>query len=334
MVLQNDVSQMRTQGIDLKIRVQSVLKDIASQIDFTPDDKQLRQSEWLNTGKIGAVHIPGNLKSKRCVLKIQGTKPRVSEKFMISSFKKQNKSKIIRPPKLYKHLEWNEEKQYEALFLEEVVGECVITNRPVKEDQLNEFFDLYEEYRKNCFHSPWVEKPQQYSYRNILTNWRSAVQEHYNNDTFKSPEDEELIEEAVKQIERKLTLKDTEFMHGHFQPGDLIKTSKGEVVLFSNLFWSWRNPFYDATFAYHWWMLGMEHVENLTEEILEHERKKWLDKIYAISNANNRLLHLARLERAIASLMVDRFMMDRKKPWVSVIIEGIRREIQDLLKEL
>lgn len=333
---QNNVSQMRTQGIDLKIRKQEVLQDIISLTEFIPDEKQLRQSEWLTTGKVGAIHLPGVLEGKRTVLKIQGTKPSVSEAFMISSFNKQNKSKIIRPPKLYKHLDWNEDKQYEALFLEEVKGECVITGHPSQEVQLNEFFDLYKEYRANCLTSAWIEKPKQFSYRDIFANWREAIKDKFDIDRFKEEGDEKLISQGIEILEKTFTVDDLEFMHGHFQPGDLIKTQNGEVILFSNLFWSWRIPFYDAVFAYHWWTLGMEHAENLNEALWREEQKKWLQNIYALPNVKGRekQLILALLERVVAALTVDRFMMDQEKSSAELITKLKREELQSLLREL
>jgi hypothetical protein len=252
---QNDVSRMRTLGLDLKNRKEEVLQEIIRLTSFIPDKNQLRQSEWSTTGKVGAIHLPGTLAGKRTVLKIQGTKPRVSESFMIDSFAKQNKSEIIRPPKIYKHLDWDEKKQYEALFLEEVEGPYVIDGHPAKEEELNEFFSLYEEYRKNCFTTPWVERPQPFSYKDVLSHWREAVKHNFEVDKLKEQDDEELFEKGASIIEENLSVENSEFMHGHFQPGDLIKTQSGEIVLFSNLFWSWRNPFYDAIFAYHWWLL-------------------------------------------------------------------------------
>lgn len=343
-LVENDVTEMRLQGQDLKHRWHSIFKEIVEKTGFSPDYDLLRQSQWWKTGKVGAVHCPGLLlkdgQEARAVLKIQGTKPATSEALMIEAFAKQNKSKIIRPPQVLAHIPWNQDKQYEALILERVDGKCAITSPPAPNDELDQFFNLYHEYKTNCCTKPWVEKPKSYSFRERVKNWRAAVEEQAQNDLLRKIEDEELTERAIQLLERSLAANDLEFVHGHFQPGDLIVTTNGEVVLFSNLFWSWRMPFYDAVFAYHWWMLGMEHVPSgLTRQALEQERRHWFDKIFSlpevhVSSKTEHLVGLALLERAVPALMVDRFMLDPKKDSAKIITEGARQELRRLIDKL
>ncbi|MBI4058935.1 hypothetical protein HY404_01705 [Candidatus Microgenomates bacterium] len=328
----NDVTTMRTEGVDLAPRIWQLVDDIAAKTSFLPEREFLRQSAWWKTGKVGAVHLPGILlqdgKETRAILKIQGTKPPTSEATMITEFSRQNKSKIIRPPHIYAHLPWNEIRQYEAIIMEEVKGQ------PAKD--LDQFFNLYEEYRANCRNFPWVAKPQEYNYRERVSNWQAAVAEEVKRDHLGLSTDKELTEKAIKIIEDNTTVDDLEFVHGHFQPGDLIVTASGEAVLFSNLFWGWKNPFYDAVFGYHWRMLGMGGVENLTSEMLEAERQKWLSKIYNLAevkkhHGGKHLIDLALLERAVPALMVDRYMLDADKLQTPLIVEAARKELKRLV---
>lgn len=336
---QNDISAMRTTGSDLSSRWESILGKISIETGFVPDRELLRQSEWWKTGKIGAVHYPGiiviNGQKLRAVLKIQGTKPPTSEVEMIEKFAAQNQSKIIRPPKIYTHLPWNETDEYEAIIFEEASGKPVIADRLASDEQLTKYFKLYEEYRKNCLNSPWVEKPKFDGYKDRLHRWKEAVAVQRENDTLAQPEDENLAQKGTEILEHEITDRDLEFMHGHFQPGDLI-VSGSDVVLFSNLMWGWRQPFYDAVFGYHWAMLGMEHVEDFTAELLETERKRWLDKIFKLEavKGKEKLLNLALLERAIPALLVDRHLLDVTKPSAAIITEACRRELKRLISEL
>lgn len=340
---QSDVTEMRTQGIDLGPRWQSILEEIVSKTGFSPDRELLRKSEWWKTGKIGAVHCPGFIdeggEKLRTVLKIQGTKPPTSEAIMIEAFQRQNRSKLIRSPKVFVYLSWDEEKQYEAIIMEEVCGKPVMTHHPATDNELDTFFDLYEEYRGNCRGKPWVVRPESWSYKEQVKRWRAAVEHQAKDDPLRLSEDEDLAEQGIRIIEKNLSASDLEFVHGHFQPGDLIPDGKDRVVLFSNLFWSWRIPFYDAVFGYHWWMLGMEHADNLATEILGKERRRWVDKIFNLSeikeNSKNILLvNLALLERAVPALMVDRYMLDFTNPQTSLITENTRKELKRLIEEL
>lgn len=336
---QNDLSVMRAGGTDLSTRWEAIIQKVSAETRFVADRELLRQSEWWKTGKVGAVHVPGEFikdgQKLRAVLKIQGTKPPTSESVMIEKFSAQNRSKIIRPPKIYAHLPWGDKDEYEAIVLEEVDGKPVITDKPAPGDQLNRYFELYEEYRNNCLNSPWVEKPPFDGYTERLNRWKDAVIKQREEDTLGETEDEDLAREGTEILEHEITEKDLEFMHGHFQPGDLI-VSGNEVVLFSNLMWGWRQPFYDAVFGYHWAMLGMEHAESLNAELLETERKKWLDKIFVLPQVrgNERLLSLALLERAIPALLVDRHLLDIAKPSARVITKAARAELKRLIDEL
>lgn len=334
---QNVIIDMANRGVDLAPRWKKILKEIAQNASFIPDEKILSQSQWYKRpGKVGAVHCPGTIKvgskRKRVVLKIQGVKPNSSEIDLIKSFDKQNKSKVIRPPRIFWCQRWDERKQYEAFIMEETDGKPVIVNHPATDKELNDFFDLYKEYRKNCIKKAWVKRPTSYTYREQFDKWIEATKDQRDKDPFKDSGDEDLVERGIEILEKSYTLHELDFMHGHFQPGDLIVAKSGEVVLFSNLFWGWRNPFYDAVFGYHWWMLGMEHAKNFSEDLLEKERKRWLDKIYPLED--RKAISLALLERAIPALMVDRYFMDQTKPSAEIITKSARKELKRLLKEL
>jgi len=340
---QNDISDMRTLGEDLAPRWQNLLTEIAEETGFIPDWDRIRKSVWWKTEKIGAVSCHGTIRKDGeifpAVLKIQGTKPQASEVDIISAFEAQNKSKIIRTTKIYASLPWSEDQQFEAFVAEDVNGKAIVGHRPAFDEELEDFFNLYEEYRANCRNTPWIEKGVQKTYREKYEGWRAAVGNIVKDDKFGLPEDEQLVAKAVEIIERDIDDSDLEFVHGHLTPGDLLRVSPDEVVIFSNLFWGWRIPFYDAVFGYHWHMLGMEHAENLTEELWLKERDRWQEKIFSISEVKNnpeneRFIKLALLERVMPALMADRFMMDQTKPSAELITKLVRNELQSLVSEL
>ena len=83
----------------------------------------------------------------------------------------------------------------------------------------------------------------------------------------------------------------------------------------------------------------MEHAKNLTTDLLEQERRRWLEKIFNLSEIkgnkrNIRLVKLALLERAIPALMVDRYMMNPEEPSYEIITESARKELKRLVQEL
>lgn len=355
MTLQNDISAMRTEGKDLRDRWQGLIKDITRKTGFVPDDGQaIRASTWWRTAKVGAVTLVGQIehedKLKPAVLKIQGTKPNISESQQIQKFQAQNNSKIIRPPQIYAHMPWDEAKEFEAIVFERINGRKVLDSPPAKDNQLSRFFEIYYEYRINCVNQPWLEKPKAYSYKKQLTNWQEAVAQQAKDNKLNLSIDQKLVDQATNILGKNLTIKDFTFQHGHLSAKDFVEADTGQVIVLSNLFWGWRTPFYDKVFAYHWHMLGMEYVKNLTPAKLVAERDKWMKYIYLTSpqpssesgeGANTRSqIDLALLERTIAALLVDRHMLaaDSSKPHLiknqTVIVSFLMDELKRLTQQL
>lgn len=341
---QNNLSLMQTEGQDLSDRWRGLLDQINSKTGFiSSNDEAYRQSRWWRGEKVGAVILEGQIeldgKSKAAILKIQGTKPNISETEQIQKFQAQNLSQIIRPPHIYAHLPWNEEKQFEALVFEKFTGKKVLDSKPVKVDELNRFFEIYSEYRENCIQQPWLDKPNHYSFREQLEGWQEAVIDQAKQDPFDLSQDQKLIDQAIEILDEKLTLDQMTFQHGHLSTKDFVESEDGQVIILSNLFWGWRLPYYDAVFAYHWHMLSMEHVEGLNPGMLVTERDKWLKAIYSRGKGEQTRAQIdfALLERTVVAILIDRYMLsaDPSKPYLiknqPFIVEFLRGELERLV---
>lgn len=331
-----DLDQMYHSSASLTDRWQPILEHITQETGFQPRKDQIRQSQWWKTGKIGAVSLNGIYQNKPAVLKIQGAKPNTSEVKIITAFEEQNQSHIIRAPHILWHQPWQEAEQYEATIFERIEAPPVITTRPASKSDREHFFSLYQEYRRRCRNQPFIKKEKTFSYLGKIKEWQEKVKVEQQQDQLQKPEDKNLINQAVQIIEQELSIDDFEFVHGHFYPGDLLVINSKEVVVFSHLFWGWRNPFYDAVFGYAWRMLELEHVKGLTLKQHQLERQRWLQHITNLPQVKNHpqgkhLIHVALLERTAASLVIDRFMMDQTRPQAEIITESTRQELQRLL---
>lgn len=155
---QNEVWSGLKAKIDLKQRIPQIVIEVSQKCDFIPNKILSTSSWWSESTGVGAFHFSGKFEGKSAILKVQGVKPATSEVYMINSFVKQNKSKIIRPPYVYASFPWDEEKKYEAFILEDV-GKKLVAKVPTTKKEVDDFFNLYNEYRLNCINTPWVEKP-------------------------------------------------------------------------------------------------------------------------------------------------------------------------------
>jgi hypothetical protein len=334
---QNEISHGYLKGSDLGEREQEVLEDASARTGFVATEL-VGRSAWWGSSEIGAFHYAGTYNGKKAVLKIQGVKPSTSEIYMIESFAKTNKSRIIRPPYLYTSLPWNEEKRYEALVLELIDGQKIVQT-PATEDQVKRFFELYRDYRENCLDSPWTCKPDSTISAGIIDRfkkWREASFKIYPQHPLRKDSDIDLIDAAVKKLEAGYKGVEPEFMHGHFSEGDLYQVGE-QVVVLSNLYWSWRQPLYDAIFGYHWFIYHLNAVDRINPEEIEQQKAIWLSEVKALPQAQGkegkRLLNLALLERAAAGLNLDGLSSNPDKQISAYLMESTRNQIRNLLKD-
>lgn len=331
---QNEVWSGMNSGVDLNSRIPQIVSEISTESDFIPNQILSTSSWWNKSTGVGAFHFSGKFKGKSAVLKVQGVRPTTSEIYMINSYDKQNKSKIVRPPKIYDSFPWDDAKGYEAFILEDV-GSKLVIDVPTNLSQVETFFEIYNEYRLNCINVPWVEKPNADLTSIIKTRfneWIKASQKIFTNHPFRKDDDENLILKGVEILIKNKNWLIPEFVHGHFSARDLFKVDD-QIVLLSNLYWSWRAPYYDLIFAYHWFIYELANNKDITTDFIEAQRKLWLDKIESIA-IDKTLLKYALLERALAGLTMDALSIDTTKPISKYLVDKTREIVKELIEEL
>lgn len=328
---------------DMSSRESEILLEISKSTGFTPQENIWRSTYW---GKnLGASHWLGIYLGKKSVLKIQGVKPDISEIHMIEEFSKQNRSNLIKPPLIYTKIKWDGKNNYEAVITEYTSGDKVITDGKIASpEDVKAFLNYYREYRKNCIPvKPWLLKPDTVStdITKTLDALISSSNKAYPENSLRERDDIVLAKVAYAVLSKVYNGVDLEFMHGHFSCKDLIykDDAKKNVVLFSNLFWKWRYPYFDAVFAYHWFMYELSHVKNITPKEVEDQRKIWIDEIYKATGADaskkiKTLVDSALLERSVAGFILDSFLCDPKEKISKYLYQASKNEASRLIREL
>lgn len=269
---QNEISYKVLEGSDLAEREQEVLKDAIERTGFVPT-KLIGRSAWWGSSEIGAFHYIGEFEGRKAALKVQGVKPSISEIYMIESFAKTNRSTLLRSPYLYSTLPWDDQRRYEALIMEFIEGDTIV-HIPMNQAEVDRFYQLYQNYKTNCLQFPWVDKPEEtisYKVANNFAKWREASFKIYPNHPLRNKNDKELIDRAVEILTKEYKGVEPGFQHGHLANSDLYQVGD-QVVVLSNLYWSWRPPFYDAIFSYHWFMYHLNNVDGITPKEVEQQR--------------------------------------------------------------
>jgi hypothetical protein len=334
-----DTASSFLNGVDLKTREKSVLEDVTKKTGFVVL-KTIWESTYYGSNQIGAILYKGQWQNQSAILKIQGVKPELSEIVMVDGFALQNKSLLVRPPKFYATLPWDDGLEYEAIVMEEVLGKKVIDSKQLQtEETLNTFFKIYEEYRLNCINTPWIGTPGDLiSGGEEVEKLKKMLLKLKPESPLRKNDDWALAERARAVINKVWLGKKSQFMHGHFSAEDLIYQGN-EVVLFSNLFWKWKHKFYDAVFAYHYCMINLSHIKEVDPMVFDSQRKLWLQKIEGLRLVENdddqKMLKAALLERMVACLLIDGIVfVNESSPVANHLLESTRVEIERLVKEL
>jgi hypothetical protein len=203
-------------------------------------------------------------------------------------------------------------------------------------EQIKYFFEIYREYRNNCVNTPWLEKtelPADLS-KEVDKGWELGKRIKPNN-PFRVESDRELALKAGKVLAGIRGGTELQFLHGHLSVNDLMRQGD-EVVVFSNLFWKWRYPFYDAVFGYHWFIYSLNSVGGITPEQIEEQRGWWLEEIYGLATVDDyqskNLINAALLEMAVAGLLLDSFAyIDANNPVAEYMISSTREQVKKML---
>jgi hypothetical protein len=305
----NKITEKYFEHENFNDRAKTALKDIITKTKFQPETEIFRGQIYDND-KVGSLIYKGIWQDKPAVLKIQVLQPEIDEIDIIERFNSQNESTRIRLPRLYDGLKWNAQNGYGYLILEYVDAPKIYQPPFADAEQVLEFCALYQEYKTNCLRKPlFTKEPNElsslvYSAQRI-SHWVKIAQTKA-----------QLSENAVKCAERYLSLAGRhmpsiamEFMHGHFTYDDIYKLSGNEYVLMSNLFWSYRPEYYDATF--HLWA-GIKSLRDRsvnTDQIIKY-LKSWIDaytKLSVILNGIDfeRKFNMMMSERCVGAILVD-----------------------------
>ncbi|NMB56775.1 hypothetical protein GYA19_02450 [Candidatus Beckwithbacteria bacterium] len=322
------LSQMQRQKIDEKQIVDSVCREL----NFV-SEKTLHKSFYWKSDVFGALLILGKFGDKKAVLKIQLAKLETSEYDMIQNLAKFNQSSLIRPPKIYAHLPYKG--TYEALILEYLQGQKIVGS-PTNEEEIKEFFKYWQDYRANCCSHSWLEKPKESLFTYIqkrFLSWQKIALEQKKEKWLNYQLDESLIKQILAIFQKETRKMDWDFCHGHLSKNDLPLVD-GKVVITSNIYWGYRWPFYDAVFAYHWYIL--EILNDFGFAKVEGQEKLWLDAIYKLTKNERdlRLLKIALLERLCGRMLIDIFMLSIEKEELKLFWEKSLADLQKLIKEL
>ena len=105
-------------------REKQIIRQISRVTAFIPG-KLLYRSNVYDKKKVQDAIYEGAYKNRLSVLKVQGAEPAVDEVDLMNAFTAQNRSKLIRAPKVYVRSRWNATRRYGFFIMEKVDGQPI-----------------------------------------------------------------------------------------------------------------------------------------------------------------------------------------------------------------
>lgn len=330
-VLPNEVSTWMSHGFDEAAAARAV--DLAvNQTGFVMVGNRSVLSKWWNSSGVGAVSVRGMFEGKPALLKVQLVKPTTRESVMMECFASAFRGTGIRPPYVYVTIPANEFMDGEAMVMEDVAQFRLVSSSSFSQDSIGRFIDSYWRYRAGLSGIvPWVEAPLGDAATRITSSFarfRAIRRRLYPEGNWITQKDEDLLDYGISTLEHVYAGVPLVFMHGHFSTRDVYAV-KDELVLLSNLYWTWRPPLYDLVFGYHWRRIAIT-AQSGDAVILEND---WWQAAMKrqIGVGEKRWYLAALLERSLATLNLDGASLFKTHP---EYLSRIRQEIISLQTQI
>ena len=230
--------------------IQRALAEIEDQLGWcSTEEKELFTGVYYDTKKVGSFIVKvRNPQGITAVLKLQLRPLPYDEGFIIRHIEGENKSTVIRLPKILVDRPWSEEAGYGFVLFEDLSQLSDLWNsiRPNEDDLVRHGVFLSEFINKLLPVTAWLSAPSvssQEKYKEAFQHFFEISQKSSHRHI--SLEEIELLREQFFNILDKIDLHDAHFTHGHLSGKDVkYDEATGEFILLANLYWSWRPKYY------------------------------------------------------------------------------------------
>lgn len=312
-VLGNKITANALNADDGAALIGKALDYIKQKYEWRPvDTSPLFSGVYYDDTKVGSYIIKvKNEKQETAVLKIQLRPLQFDEGFIIRHVSQQNKSEIIKLPRILNDEAWNENVGFGYLIFEDLshlpnLWKGKVTDH---EDRL-QHAKFLSEFMENVLPiDPWFVAPD----KNINDLHKDAFV-HFEEIASKSnfSHVDKVIIKKNKEVYFKVldnfNLGRLHFTHGHISGDDVKYDPKNcRFYLMANPYWSYRPSHYELTFPM--WV-DIMHIrdENLTFEIVRQRIEDWNDcwrQQFGENNIDMEQLCFNMLERAVTTIMLD-----------------------------
>ena len=270
-----------------------IIREVSKRTGFAPKKELFRGKIIYTYGHrpvTGSILLLGRYNGNEAVLKLQGLRLESSEVDMIRRFESQNRSRVIRAPKIYKHAKWNPKAGYGYTIMEYVEPAHIYEMPFAMEKQMREFARVFQEYKTRAVRRPWVrfEPGNLYSggakgvdnlssVINTVEKWRKNAEK---NGRLKFDDYATYLIRFYPIAAGAVPKMKAEFMQKDFTQQSILKKG-GTYIMFSNALWGYRLEWSELAYVLWYNLLGMKSGGLTFGRTLKYI-KKWINVYKAI----------------------------------------------------
>lgn len=227
----------------------SMLRQVKEETGFVPEKNLYTHWEFFDKMRIrDKVYEGYDGEGRLSILKLEGIKVNINEIDMIRAFENQNKSTLIRAPKVYFAKKWSAKTGYGFILMEHV-GDVPIFNTPfaTHSDQ-DEYIRFYQDYKTRAVTKPFIvtnaqEKPLNVHFKRIDYHRRMCEA----GGRLKLNDYAPYVMRYYYLISRHMNVYDTEFSHTLLFPEHILKQKDGMYVLIDHASWRFTDKWADLS---------------------------------------------------------------------------------------
>ncbi|MCK4525226.1 MAG: phosphotransferase [Candidatus Andersenbacteria bacterium] len=323
-------------------------EEIAKENNFVIDEK-IYQGDYYIASKVRNIIFSGSYKNKSAVLKIYDDPRLTDEPISLENFNKQNKSRILKAPKLYDYQIISLQKGW---LIMEKLPDGEFSQSPLNKNEKKEFLDVYLEYRQNFSEMPsrkltlTENLPANKFHLFRINRWLELADKKEAEEIILKNNKPILIpDEFIPRLEKGCEIIDREFSkrkmiwcHGHFKPKEIFKVkNKGLYYLIDFAHSKMYPESYELAFMV--WadcMLGEDYQKEypewkkgIDEWLIEFERIN--NNFLKIDNFSP-LIKASLIERILGTILADIAASDRPKKEKRKRIDLLYQLFDELIK--
>lgn len=309
--------------------------------------KEIYRGEYYSPNKIRNLILAGQYRGKSAVLKIYDD-PRLSDEAKAQdSFNKNNKSKILKAPEVYKYETASSKKGW--LIMEKLPENGLFFKQPLKPNEREEFLKVYLEYRTKSSNRPtrplalaenlpahqfhifrinrWLQLANDKEAELIMTGKKPVLK----------PKDFiPRYEKGLALINREFKNRKMGWSHGHFKPHEIFKVPGTETYYLTDFAHSKMYP-EGYEFGFIIWADWIIHADwRMPYSTWRKGISQWLDELKPIAKKLRiekfpSLMRASLAERCLGTILADVCATDRPRPEKEKRIALIYRFLDELL---